>query len=73
MRRMPSPICARRCVWAAGMMSQDFLDWTKALLALDVKALGRGDEATIIVAPLCHAAGLDARTQAVIAQGHLCD
>lgn len=56
-----------------GMMSQDFLDWTKALLALDVKALGRGDEATIIVAPLCHAAGLDARTQAVIAQGHLCD
>jgi membrane associated rhomboid family serine protease len=55
---------------APGVMTPDFLVWTKALLALDLAVRGRGHEARQIAAPLCGAK--DARARQVLAIGKLC-
>lgn len=55
------------------IMSPAFHDWTKALLALDIRALGRGDEARTVAAPLCARTDLDSRTQRTLEAGKLCN
>ena len=54
------------------IMSPAFHDWTQALLALDVRALGRPDEAKTVAAPLCKREDLDPRTQGTLQAGRLC-
>ncbi len=50
-----------------------FQDWSKALLALDLRALHRPDEAKIVVTPLCaDTAALDPRTQQTLEITKLC-
>jgi len=56
----------------SAIMSPAFHDWTQALLALDVRALGRADEAKTIAGSLCARSDLDARTQGTLAAAQLC-
>ncbi len=55
------------------VMSREFLDWNRALLAFTVRVQRRGDEAKAIVAPLCaNASDLDLRTQQTLEIAKLC-
>lgn len=54
------------------IMSPSFHDWTQALLALDVRYMGRSDEARTVAAPLCARNDLDERTQGALEAGKLC-
>ena len=53
-----------------GVMTPVFLDWTKALLALDLAVRGRAREAQSLAEPLC--GKKDARTRNVLVMGKLC-
>jgi rhomboid protease GluP len=55
------------------VMGPAFHDWTQALLALDVRALGRADEAGTIAAKLCARSDLDSRTQSTLESAKLCN
>jgi rhomboid protease GluP len=57
----------------SAIMTPAFHDWTQALLALDVRALGRPDEAKTIAEPLCSRSDLDARTQGTLIAALLCN
>ncbi|HKU54108.1 MAG TPA: hypothetical protein VJP60_01995, partial [Rhizomicrobium sp.] len=55
------------------VMTRDYQDWNRALLALTVRFQNRGAEAKTIVAPLCaNTAGLDRRTQQTLEITRLC-
>ena len=56
------------------VMTREFLDWNRALLALSVRVQNRGTEASTIVAPLCaNTEALDARTRQTLEITKLCD
>ena len=55
------------------IMTPAFHDWTRALLAVDVRFLGRPDEAKTIAAPLCARHDLDVRTQGTLEASKLCN
>ena len=57
----------------SAVMNPGFLDWTKSLLALDLQALGRPDEAKTVAAPLCARDDLDSRTQSTLKAARLCN
>jgi hypothetical protein len=55
------------------VMTPEFLDWNRALLALTVRSQNRGAEARTIVAPLCtNPSDLDLRTQQTLEITKLC-
>jgi membrane associated rhomboid family serine protease len=54
------------------VMTRDFADWTRAMLAFSVRALGRPDEARELSAPLCANDGLDERTAQTLKIARLC-
>jgi len=55
------------------VMTRDYQDWNRALLALTVRFQNRGTEAKAIVAPLCaNTADLDQRTQQTLEITKLC-
>lgn len=55
------------------VMSREFQDWNRALLAFTVRVQRRGPEAQAIVAPLCaNTADLDLRTQQTLEITKLC-
>ena len=56
------------------VMTREFLDWNRALLALTVRVQSREQEARNIVAPLCaDPAALDARTRQTLEIAKLCN
>ena len=55
---------------APGVMTPMFLNWTKALLALDLAVRGRAREAQSLATPLC--AKEDERTHRVLVMARLC-
>jgi membrane associated rhomboid family serine protease len=54
------------------VMTRDFADWTRSLLAFSVRALGRPDEARELSAPLCGNGDLDERTSQTLKIARLC-
>jgi membrane associated rhomboid family serine protease len=54
------------------VMTRDFADWTRAMLAFSVRAMGRPDEARDLSAPLCGNDGLDERTKQTLQIAKLC-
>jgi len=54
------------------VMTRDFADWTRAMLAFSVRALGRPDEARGLSAPLCGNGDLDPRTRRTLDIASLC-
>ncbi len=56
----------------SAVMTSDLQVWTRALLAVDLRAQGRGEEGRSVAAPLCGRAGLDMQTQSTLTLGKLC-
>ncbi len=54
------------------VMSREMLDWSKALLALTLRAQHRPDEAKLLSAPLCASSDLDLRTRQTLEITKLC-
>jgi membrane associated rhomboid family serine protease len=64
---------AERLGETSPVMTREFQDWNRALLALTVRAQNRGAEARTIVGPLCaDTADLDQRTQQTLEIAKLC-
>jgi hypothetical protein len=64
---------AERLGETSPVMTREFQDWNRALLAFTVRVQHRNAEARTIVAPLCaNAANLDLRTQQTLALTKLC-
>lgn len=54
------------------VMTRDFANWTRSLLAVSVHALGRPDEARSLAAPLCGMSDIDERTAETLKITKLC-
>jgi len=64
---------AERLAETSSVMTPEFLDWNRALLAFTVRVQNRGAEARAIVAPLCaNPADLDQRTRQTLEITKLC-
>jgi len=64
---------AERLGETSPVMSREFQDWNRALLAFTVRVQHRGAEARTIVAPLCaNTSDLDPRTQQTLEIAKLC-